>query len=393
MFPVDLAKGKRKMIANTNQQSSRKCVRIVFQVCLAITALTSTLIGETTVGIFAQGNRPTAQESSTPDAATTIFQEGRNLIANEEWAKAVEKFKELAARYGGIGQIDASLYWLAFALKKEGRLREADQILRRLEAEFPRSTWKDDARAMRIEIAPQLGNTKLVLDEVQNGDSVELRLVALQSLFESDPERALATAASILKANSGASKGLQEGAVALLGERGGEKAEPLLQEVAQSGVDTRIRVAAIVSLKNSKDEKVLSLLGDLATNSDDETIIAASLFALSQHEGERTTEILRQISLQAKTAKGRKQALYFFGMRGSVRVVESLVQMYDVENDEAIKAQILFMLSESTQKDALRKLMEVARNDPSLKLRQAAIHFLSQSTDPEAKKFVEGLIK
>jgi len=358
-----------------------------------ITALMLTLVGETTVGTLAQGSRTSAQKASTPDAATTIFQEGRNLIANEEWAKAAEKFKELATRYPQSGQIDASLYWLALALKKEGQIGEADQVLKRLQAEFPRSTWKDDARAMRIEIAPQLGNTKLVLDEVQNGDSAELRLVALQSLFESDPERALAITSSILKANSGASKGLQEGAVALLGERGGEKAEPLLQEVAQSGVETRIRVAAIVGLKNSKDERVLSLLGNLATNSDDETIIGASLFALSQHEGERTTEILRQISAQAKTAKGRKQALYFFGVRGGARVVESLIQMYDMENDEAIKAQVLVLLSESKERDALRKLMDVARNDPSLTLRQAATHFLSQSTDPEARKFVEGLIK
>jgi len=384
---------EKSMIANRSQQTSMTRLRMAFKLGLVLAALILTSSGKEIVGVLGQGNSRDAQRANTLDPAARIFNEGRNLIANEEWAKAAERFNEVATRFPQSSRVDASLYWLAFALKKEGRLREADQILRRLQAEFPRSTWKDDARAMRIEIAPQLGNTKLVLDEVQNGDSVELRLVALQSLFESDPERALATAASILKANSGASKGLQEGAVALLGERGGEKAEPLLQEVAQSRVDTRIRVAAIVSLKNSKDEKVLSLLGDLATNSDDETIIAASLFALSQHEGERTTEILRQISLQAKTAKGRKQALYFFGMRGSVRVVESLVQMYDVENDEAIKAQILFMLSESKQKDALRKLMEVARSDPSLKLRQAAIHFLSQSTDPEAKKFIEGLIK
>jgi HEAT repeat protein len=163
--------------------------------------------------------------------------------------------------------------------------------------------------------------------------------------------------------------------------------------VAQSGVETRIRVAAIVGLKNSKDERVLSLLQDLATNSSDETIVAASLFALSQHGEARATEILRAISLKAKTLKGRKQALYFFSLKDGAGVIESLIQIYDGENDEAIKAQILYSLSESKEKVALRKLVDVVRNDPSVKLRLAATHFLSQSTDPEARKFVEGVIK
>lgn len=381
------------MIDNRNQQPPTKRLRMIFKLGLLLAALILALSGKEMVSVLGQGNNRDAQGVNTRDAATRIFDEGRNLIAKEEWAKAAAKFNEVFTRYPQSGRVDASLYWLAFALKKQDRLREADQVLERVLAEFPRSTWKDDARAMRIEIAPRLGNTKLVLDEVQNADNDEIRLVALQSLFEFDPERALAVASSILKTKSGASKGLQEGAVALLGERGGEKAEPLLQEVAQSAVETRIRVAAIVGLKNSKEEKVLSLLQDLATNSNEEAIVAASLFALSQHDGDPTTEILRRISFKAKTPKGRKQALYFFSLRGGARVAESLIQMYDGENDEGVKAQILFSLSESKQKTALRKLMDVARNDPSLKLRQVATHFLSQSTDPEARKFIEGLLK
>jgi len=375
------------MVTILNHQSSRKRLQMVFKLCLLIAVLMSTLCVQTTQSVRAQG-KPDAQGTNTQDASKRVFDEGRNLIANEEWAKAAEKFNEVATRYPQSERVDASMYWLAFALKKQERLREADQILDRLQAEFPRSSWKDDARTMRIEIAPRIGNRKLVFDEVQNADKDEIKLMALQSLFEVDPERALTVAASILKADSGASKGLQEGAVALLGERGGEKAAPLLLEVAQSGSETRIRVAAIVGLKNSTNERFLSLLQDLAQNSDDETIVAASVFALSQQDGERTTEILRQLFLSAKSLKMRKQALYFFGQRGGARVVESLIQIYDAEKDETLKAQILFSLSEAKQSEAVRKLIQVARTDSSLKLRQTALYFLSQSTDPEAKKFM-----
>ncbi|MFN2498619.1 MAG: tetratricopeptide repeat protein [Pyrinomonadaceae bacterium] len=385
------------MIVSTNQLFSRQRLKILFKICLLLAALTSTLTstlsGETGVSAFGRDKIPDAQGANTSDAATRIFNEGRNLIANEEWAKAADRFNEVATRYPQSEHVDASLYWLAFALKKQSRLRGADQVLERLQTEFPHSPWKDDAGTLRIEIAPRLGNTKLVLDQIEGANNDETKLVALQSLFEIDPKRALAVTSSILKTNSSAGKGLQEGAVALAGERGGEKAMPILLDVAQNGVETRIRVTAIVGMKNSENEKVLSLLEDLATNSDDETIIAASLFALSEHNGARATEILRQVSLKAKTLKARKQALHFFSQRGVAGVVDSLIQMYDMEKDEAIKAQILFSLSESKQKVALRKLTDVARGDQSLKLRQVAIHFLSQSTDPEARKFVEEMIK
>jgi len=47
----------------------------------------------------------------------------------------------------------------------------------------------------------------------------------------------------------------------------------------------------------------------------------------------------------------------------------------------------------SPNKSGIRKLMTIARNDPSVEMRKRAVQFLGQSKDPEAMKFLEDLLK
>src|SRR5919107_635400 len=133
--------------------------------------------------------------------ALQVFRQGRDLIEKENWGAAAAKFEGYVAQYPKSKEADAALYWLAYALKKQGRFQDAERALDRLVGEFPRSTWVDDARAMEVEIAPQTG--KRVDPEGLADD--ELKMVALQSLFQSDPARASTYVAEILKPGSKAS--------------------------------------------------------------------------------------------------------------------------------------------------------------------------------------------
>src|SRR5918912_2917813 len=145
--------------------------------------------------------------------AMLVFRQGRDLIEREDWAGAAAKFQGYVAQYPKSKEADAALYWLAYAQKKQRRFKDAEGTLERLIKEFPRSSWVDDARTMQVEIAPQVG--KSVDPEGLVDD--EMKMVALQSLFESDPARASAYVTEILKPNSKASKELKETAINLLG--------------------------------------------------------------------------------------------------------------------------------------------------------------------------------
>jgi HEAT repeat protein len=65
--------------------------------------------------------------------------------------------------------------------------------------------------------------------------------------------------------------------------------------------------------------------------------------------------------------------------------------MYDAEQNQQVKMALLRAFGDSKQKSAVRKLMTIARNDPSVEMRKAAVRYLGESKDPEALKFLEDL--
>ncbi|HYP02194.1 MAG TPA: tetratricopeptide repeat protein, partial [Pyrinomonadaceae bacterium] len=129
------------------------------------------------------------QTGNTP--AMKLFREGRDLIENEAWAQAAEKFRGFINTYPRDNDVDAALYWYAYALKRQGNPREAAKALKRLIKDYQRSGWREEADAMLTELAPALGQTDII-DNALGKENEELKIIALQSLFDSNPERAMA---------------------------------------------------------------------------------------------------------------------------------------------------------------------------------------------------------
>src|SRR5262245_53238196 len=139
------------------------------------------------------------QSQGSSDAATKTFSEARKLIKDGDWAKAEQSFNHFIADYPQDKDIAAATYWLALALRQESRFQEADKTLVQWIEKFPGSPWAIDAKTLRLEIAPKLidnGGTKIIRQGVKDPDE-EIRLAALQSLFEAKPERGVAAAAEI----------------------------------------------------------------------------------------------------------------------------------------------------------------------------------------------------
>lgn len=389
-------------------------------------------------------------------AAARVFREGRDLIGDEEWKEAEGKFRSFVANYPKEKNLDAALYWLAFTQIKQEKYHEAEQQLKRLLAEFPRSNWADDASALRVQIAQQVGNPG-VINQTLDEDDMEVKIVALQSLFESNPERGLAYVAEMMKPGSKASQQLKEAGIELLRRHGGPKASALLLDIIRNQTDQKLRIVAINTLGRTGDESMLPLLKDLATTATDEEISEAAVFAISRYEGEAARALLLDLARNGKSVEVRKLAIFWLGNDGDAAMDELmriyatdsseevkkqvlfalkrmgtarslaklyeiagnanedvdvrkdalqwigqsgdeqslnfLIQRYDTEKDEEIKKQIVFALSRSGDKRAIRKMIDIARRDPSVETRKQAIFWLGRSEDPEAQKFLEDLLK
>src|SRR5256885_9583366 len=189
------------------------------------------------------------QTPNASDAAVKAFQSGRDMIADEQWTNAQETFSAFVEKYPKDKNIDAAFYWLAYSFKNQNKCKEADVALKRLIRERPDSSWADDARAMLAEIAPCLGGAAQTVDPLRDANEKDaIKLIALQSLFTSAPDRALVYAAEILKPGSSASPRLKEGTITLLGHYGGKQATAVLIQMARSEPDIKLRRTAISML-------------------------------------------------------------------------------------------------------------------------------------------------
>src|SRR5688500_14539067 len=94
-------------------------------------------------------NRFVQTPRSNP-AAMKAFREGRDLIEGEKWQQAAEKFDGFITEYPKDRDVDAALYWFAYALHKQGKKDEAAAPLLRLIKSFPSSSWRREAEAMLV---------------------------------------------------------------------------------------------------------------------------------------------------------------------------------------------------------------------------------------------------
>src|SRR5262245_45208728 len=307
------------------------------------------LIGSLSSRGFGQDLEPLqqfVQSSTSSEAASKLLREGRELIGERKWDPAAVKFNEIIRNYQRDKNLDAALYWLAFCMKQQGRPQEADETLERLVKDFPRSKWRDDARALRIELAGALGKVDVAKAALENlswasasssgsasssataspsgsasssasasssqrrdkrqtapEDANEsIKLVALQSLFQIDPESAMSAAVGFLKPDSKASPTVQEAAIGLIARHGGEKAWPVLMDTARN----------------------------------------------------------QSIALNV-----REQAIYWIAQPNRPQKFEMLIQLYDAELGDELKERILNRLADSNNDLARGKVVEIARSDKS----------------------------
>jgi HEAT repeat protein len=332
-------------------------------------------------------------QAQAPSAAATAFREARDLIKEGEWEKAEARFNRFIAEFPKDREVAAALYWLAFSLKQQSKFPAADATLTRLIEQYPASTWVGDARTMRVEMAPRLKNSQVIEQGVSEANE-EIRLAALQSLFEARPERALTIATDILKAGSSSSRLMKEGALALLADSETKEAIPILAQVARSDTDMRLRRKAIEALGDFEDEPaVVDELVKLLSSEKDPRLLETLIDALEDLEFPQATSALMELARSSSSAAVRRQAIEKLADREDDNAAQSLIQLYDAEKDERMKEDILEALAESEQKPALQKLSQVALRDSSLRLRKRALALMGESDDPDVIKFLEEMLK
>jgi hypothetical protein len=87
----------------------------------------------------------------------------------------------------------------------------------------------------------------------------------------------------------------------------------------------------------------------------------------------------------------RKKALFWAGQSGVA--ISEMSTLYNRMNDTEMKEQIIFVLSQrQSDRAAMDKLFDIAKNEKDSELRKKAIFWLGQSRDPRVQQFLMDLI-
>src|SRR6185295_3701172 len=190
-------------------------------------------------------------QSKGNTASMQIFREGRDFIESQNWQRAAEKFRDFITGYPKDKDLDAALYWYGYALQKQNRTDDAAVPLLRLIERFPNSSWRNDAQALLVVMG-----RKAEVEQALERDNCEIKMLALQSLFQADQERAINIATEALRANPTQCPGFQAAAVSMLGSQGGARAVPILLDIARSNPDPKLRLTAIKRLGEQHTDQI-----------------------------------------------------------------------------------------------------------------------------------------
>jgi HEAT repeat protein len=310
-----------------------------------------------------------SQRDNTP--AMKMFREGRDFIEAENWQQAADRFRGYIVSFPRDRDMDAALYWYAYSLQKLNRKEEAASTLVRLQKSYPGSSWRREADAMLV----VLGRADAVQQALKN-DNCEIKILALQSLYQANEERALGYVTEVIKAPPSDCPSLKLAAVSILGSQGGSRALPLLLDIARTQGDLKLRITAIRGLSNQGNDSIATELGRLYDEDKTPEIRAQILRSFSHMNSPNAEAKLLQVARSGDDHGLRQLAIRYLGQRKSDESLNELIRIFDADRTFEIRAQVLRALSERDDPRARAKLLDVARTGETPELRIEAIRRL-----------------
>lgn len=297
-----------------------------------------------------------AHQSGREDAD---YQKGLRALDARQWEEAAEDFDASASHKGPTA--DAALYWKAYAMNRAGRREDALDILSDLKDAYPSSRWVKDAKALELEVRAATGapvNAGTYTDD-------DLKLLAVNSLMQSDPDKALPVIQKLLASNN--SGKIKDRALFVLAQNPTPEARKLLSDTARNSSNPDLQLKAIRYMGMMGSEQTRNELASVYSSASDERVKRAILqsFMLS---GSR--DFLLNAAKTEKDPELRKEAIRQLALSGGGEQLWQLYQSESSNDNRKAILQSMFLTGDSS------KLMEIARSDKDPQLRVAAIKSL-----------------
>ncbi len=383
--------------------------------------------------------------SSDTDTVATLLHEGQAALDREQYAQALEVFREAYEGSRDSAGAGEALYWQAFSLYRLGgtrNLREAAESLEHLLTAYQDVAKQYDVAqlAMRIrgrladrgdlasialveakahelqqrvqlakveeqmqerltqrlrdrnlrlpEPVRELARVYEIPGEVEGGD--DIRLAALTALADLDDERALPILASVLERRDEESRRLRTMAVAVLTRYNDRLAVDLLLKAARQDPDPAVRRSAVLSLGRYDDERVLDLLEEILTQSEDPQLRMRALQTISTKRSPRVRDIVRDIARDETSPLDLRefavQSMIHQDREGSVEVLKDL---FTRASDPDFQSTCIMVIGSLRNRDT-RDWLIARVQDSSLpsRVREVAFYWVANDDDVRLDELV-----
>lgn len=321
-----------------------------------------------------------------------LYDDGREALDEDRYDQAQAKFKQLADLNGP--QTDAALYWKAYAENKLGKRDVAMATIADLKKRFPQSRWQKDANVLELEVKQSSGQSVKPADQSDE----ELKMLAIQGLMNSDPERALPLLEKVL--NGSASPREKSKALFVIAQSGSPQAREILGRIAlgqsnpdlqrkaveylgifggvRGGVEGGIKGGVTGSVGNKGSAR--QILAEVYASSGDASVKRAVLRSYML-AGDR-----QNLFTAAKSEKDESLRREAIRQLGLVHGTSELEQLYQTETSSDIRREILqaFFLAGDSQ-----RLVQAAQSEKDPEVRRAAIRNLGLIHSDDSAKALQ----
>jgi HEAT repeats len=299
------------------------------------------------------------------------LERAKDLIADEQWARAVDVLKAAAADPKEPNK-DEALFWLAHSCNQARDKAAAVETIRQLEREYPKSRWVKPAQSLRVEIAERLHRND----------------VLYYMAFPPTPPPAPPVAAGAptqppAPPRIARGRGVRMSPPAPSTEPPTPPAPPgmpwpplppTMWVSEHSFPDRDVQIQALGSLIRIEPARVIPMLKTLALESDNTAEAGRALFVLSQWGGPEARTTVVEVA-HSGSEPARIAAVRELGRLGGPAAPNQLLQVYWTANPR-VKSEVVSSLGLRAGAGAL---MRIAETETDQDLRRSAIVTLGEA--------------
>ena len=314
------------------------------------------------------------QDRASKEESDHNYRRGQASLDKHDYPAAVDAFK--AAIREKSSRSEGALYWCAYAQNKLGQRTEALTTLAELKKTYPDSRWLEDAKALELEVQQASGSP--VSPETATDE--DLKLLALNALISSDPDRTIPMLEKLLKGNN--TPRVKERALFVLAQSHSPQSREMLANVAKGKFNPDLQSKAIEYLGIFGGREASSTLSDIYKSTSDTHIKRAILHGFMVSGSK---DAVLAVARNEQNPELRIDAIQQLGIMGASA---ELMQFYTSDAPVEVKKAVLKALFVGGQSD---KILEIARNDKDIAMRREAIHLLGPMGGAKAGDALTGL--